>query len=240
MQLGRDLHRLRDGDRPARRPAAAGADERGRRPHGDPGRRALPGEGAGRARHAARRRAGRARRPRSSSSAAASPAPTPSRMAMGMEAQCHVHRHRSSTRLYAARPAVRRRSCNTHLLDRDAIEDYVARGRSGDRRGAGAGRRGAQADHPRRWSSAMKPGSVLVDIAIDQGGCFETSPADHARRPDLCRGRRRALLRHQHAGRGGAHLDLRAQQRHAALRAGAGRQGLAPGAARTTRIWPTA
>ena len=31
----------------------------------------------------------------------------------------------------------------------------------------------------------MKPGSVLVDIAIDQGGCFEDSHADHARRPGL-------------------------------------------------------
>ena len=30
--------------------------------------------------------------------------------------------------------------------------------------------------------SRMKPGSVLVDIAIDQGGCFEDSQPDHARR----------------------------------------------------------
>jgi alanine dehydrogenase len=29
--------------------------------------------------------------------------------------------------------------------------------------------------------STMKPGSVLVDVAIDQGGCFETShPTTHA------------------------------------------------------------
>ena len=29
--------------------------------------------------------------------------------------------------------------------------------------------------------SAMKPGSVLVDVAIDQGGCFETSrPTTHS------------------------------------------------------------
>ncbi len=48
----------------ARRPAAAGADERGRRPHVDPGRRALPGEGAGRRRHPAGRRAGREARPK--------------------------------------------------------------------------------------------------------------------------------------------------------------------------------
>ena len=36
----------------------------------------------------------------------------------------------------------------------------------------------------------------------------------------------RALLRRQHAGGGAAHVDVRAQQRHAAVRAGARRQGL--------------
>ena len=57
--LRRDVHRLRDGDRRARRPAAAGADERGRRPHVGPGGRALPREGTGRQGRAAGRRAGR-------------------------------------------------------------------------------------------------------------------------------------------------------------------------------------
>ncbi|NJM12990.1 MAG: alanine dehydrogenase [Synechococcaceae cyanobacterium SM1_2_3] len=34
---------------------------------------------------------------------------------------------------------------------------------------------------PRALLSAMKPGSVLVDVSIDQGGCFETSrPTTHA------------------------------------------------------------
>ncbi len=33
----------------------------------------------------------------------------------------------------------------------------------------------------REMLSDMKPGSVLVDVAIDQGGCFETSrPTTHA------------------------------------------------------------
>ena len=45
-QGGRHLHRLRDGDRAGRLAAAAHADERGRRPHVDAGRRVLPGEGA--------------------------------------------------------------------------------------------------------------------------------------------------------------------------------------------------
>ena len=78
----------------------------------------------------------------------------------------------------------------------------------------------------------MRPGSVLVDIAIDQGGCFATSrPTTHSA-ADLCGGRRGALLRHQHAGRGRAHLHLRADQCDAAVRHRAGGEGLAAGAGR--------
>ena len=73
----------------------------------------------------------------------------------------------------------------------------------------------------------MKSGAVLVDIAIDQGGCFEDSRPDDARRPDLRRARHGLLLRGQHARRGAAHVDLRAHQRDHALRAQARRQGLA-------------
>jgi alanine dehydrogenase len=42
---------------------------------------------------------------------------------------------------------------------------------------------GAQAPHlvKRAWLKDMQPGSVLVDVAIDQGGCFETSkPTTHS------------------------------------------------------------
>ena len=78
----------------------------------------------------------------------------------------------------------------------------------------------------------MKPGSVLVDIAVDQGGCFEDTRADHARRPDVHGPQLGVLLRREHARRGAEHLDLRADQRDAALRGGAGRQGLGAGAAR--------
>ena len=82
----------------------------------------------------------------------------------------------------------------------------------------------------------MRPGSVLVDIAIDQGGCFETSrPTTHSD-ADLRGGGRGALLRDQHAGRGGAHLDFRADQRDAAVRDRAGGEGLAQGAGWTIRI----
>jgi alanine dehydrogenase len=74
---------------------------------------------------------------------------------------------------------------------------------------------------------AMKPGAAIVDVSIDQGGCAETSAAHHPFAADL-RGRRRcALLRRQHAGRGVAHLDIRAHQRDGAIRAGARGQGAA-------------
>ena len=68
----------------------------------------------------------------------------------------------------------------------------------------------------------MRPGSVLVDIAVDQGGCFEVVAADHPLRPDLPGAQLGVLLRGQHAGRGAAHLDVRADQRDPAVRAGAG------------------
>ena len=80
--------------------------------------------------------------------------------------------------------------------------------------------------------SRMSAGCVLVDIAIDQGGCFEdTRPTTHAD-PTLPGARLGVLLRGQHAGRGAEHLDLRADQRHAAVRAQPGRPGLAGRAAR--------
>ena len=66
----------------------------------------------------------------------------------------------------------------------------------------------------------MKKNAVLVDVAIDQGGCFETSQPDHAPRPGLRGGGDHPLLRREHARRGADHLDLRADQRHASLRPG--------------------
>ena len=54
--------------------------------------------------------------------------------------------------------------------------------------------------------SRMKPGSVLVDISIDQGGCFEDSrPTTHAD-PTYRGARLGLLLRRQHARRRAAHL----------------------------------
>ena len=80
---------------------------------------------------------------------------------------------------------------------------------------------------PRRHRD--RPGRLLRGLA-----------PDHARRPDLQGPRLGLLLRRQHAGRGAAHLHLRADQRHAALRRRAGEPRLARGAARATRRWPWA
>ena len=65
----------------------------------------------------------------------------------------------------------------TAYASKAAIAAAVQSAHSGDRRGAGAGGGRAQAGHARDAVKTMKRGSVLVDIAIDQGGCFETSHA---------------------------------------------------------------
>ncbi len=84
---------------------------------------------------------------------------------------------------------------------------------------------GARAPHviTRKQLGLMKKHAVMVDVAIDQGGCFETSrPTTHGD-PDL-RGRRdHPLLRHEHARRGADHLDLCAHQRDPSVRARARR-----------------
>ena len=54
---------------------------------------------------------------------------------------------------------------------------------------------------------SMKPGAAIVDVAIDQGGCFETSRPTTHEDPIYLGRRHRALLRRQHAGRGGADRD---------------------------------
>ncbi len=75
--------------------------------------------------------------------------------------------------------------------------------------------------------SRMKPGSVLVDISIDQGGCFEDSrPTTHAdpvyqvhNSVFYCVANMPGAVPHtQH---------VRADQRDPAVRAGAGQPGLA-------------
>jgi alanine dehydrogenase len=88
----------------------------------------------------------------------------------------------------------------------------------------------------REMIASMRPGSVAVDIAIDQGGCFETSRATTHADPNLRRGGCRALLRRQHPRRGGPHLHPRADLGHPAV-PGHGRR---PGRRRRRRGRPGA
>ena len=65
-------------------------------------------------------------------------------------------------------------SNEAHLLE------LLPDGGPAHRRGAGAGRQGAASSSAATCCAACGPGSVLVDIAIDQGGCAETSrPTTH-------------------------------------------------------------
>ncbi len=72
----------------------------------------------------------------------------------------------------------------------------------------------------------LKPGAALVDVAIDQGGCFETSRATTHQDPIYDGGRDHALLRGEHAGGGGADVNAGFGQCDDAVHAGLGRQGL--------------
>ena len=86
----------------------------------------------------------------------------------------------------------------------------------------------------------MRHGSVLVDISVDQGGCFESTRPDHALEPDLRGARLDLLLRGQHARRRAAHVDPRAGQRHPALHARHRQPGLAEARSRANPRWPKA
>ncbi len=70
----------------------------------------------------------------------------------------------------------------------------------------------------------MRDGSVRGRRRDRPGRLFRNEPADDPLGADLYRRRRRALLRHEHAGRGRAHVGAGAQQRDAPLRQGVGRQ----------------
>ena len=175
--LRRGLHRLRDRDRRARAPAAADPDVGGRRPAGAAGRRPCARKGAGRARRAARRRAGRAGRQRRH----------PRRR--GFRNACRDHRvgmGAAVTVVDRSLEALRRLSAQfgsalrTVYATRASIADLVSERRPRDRGGAAARRRDAKLI-TRPMLKTMRPGSVIVDIAIDQGGCCETSkPTTHS------------------------------------------------------------
>ena len=68
------------------------------------------------------------------------------------------------------------RSTNTVFSTKSSVEEYVLKA---DLVIGGVLVPGAEAPKlvTREMIKAMKPGSVIVDVAIDQGGCFETSKA---------------------------------------------------------------
>ena len=100
------------------------------------------------------------------------------RMAMGLEARVTVL-DKSLHRLYELDMQFGP-TLNTIFSTRDAIEEYVL---GADLVIGAVLVPGAAAPKlvSREMVSRMKRGSVLVDVAIDQGGCFETSrPTTHA------------------------------------------------------------
>ena len=146
VQVGRDLHRLRDGHRAGRLAAAAHADERSRGPHVDAGRRVLPAEGERRPRHPARRRAGRG----------AGQGRDPRRRRVGHA--CGRDGRRPARRRHGRRSLGEAAARTVVDLRRDAahrVLDAGAHRRAGDgrrprdRRGADRRRRGAEARHAR-------------------------------------------------------------------------------------------
>src|SRR6266536_758612 len=77
----------------------------------------------------------------------------------------------------------------------------------------------------------MKPGSVIVDVAVDQGGCIETSkPTTHENPVYVVDGIIHYAVANMPGGGGGAaHLDARAHQRDVPVRQAPGPQRLAAG-----------
>jgi len=171
------VHRVRNGDVGHGRIAAACADVRGRGTHGGAGRRVFPRKGHG----------------GKGILLGGVPGVDPAKVvvlgggvvgthaihiALGMGADVWV--------LDRSVDVLRRlwtqfgRPLNTVFSTRDAIERHVT---NADLVIGGVLIPGASA--PKLVSAAlirqMKPGSVVVDVAIDQGGCFETSrPTTHA------------------------------------------------------------
>jgi alanine dehydrogenase len=88
--------------------------------------------------------------------------------------------------------------------------------RSRDRRGLPGGRR-APTLVTERMVRAMDAGSVIADVRSTRAAASRRS-THLPRRSHLRRARRDPLRRHEHAGRGAAHGDVRAHEHDAALR----------------------
>ena len=97
------------------------------------------------------------------------------RVAIGMGADVAIY-DRSIDRLRELEQTLggQADTCFASTLD---IEQGIARRRPDHRRGARARCEGAVRDPPRPARRSSSRGAVLVDVSIDQGGCFETSRA---------------------------------------------------------------
>ena len=221
---------VEDADGPA---AAAGAHERGGGQDRHPGRRVHAREADGRPRAAAGRRARRGGRQGAGH-----------RRRRGGHERRH-DRHRHAGRDLRVRPQprpparagehpelARVHGVRLHAGDRAA----PGRRRPGDRRGAGARRQGAARGHARAAEAdeAQRGAGGRVDRP---GRLLRDQPADHPLRPHLRGRRHHPLLRGQHARRGADHLDLRADQRDAAVRDRPGRPRPARRDRHAARAW---
>ena len=157
--------------------AAAGADVAGCGPTVDPGGGALPGTGARRRRHPARRRA---RRGAGESRGDWRRRGRRQRDHDGARHGCRRHRARPERRRAAGLARRFGPALKTIYSTRASLLEYVL---EADMVVGAVLVVGAEAPKlvTAEMVKRMKPGSVLVDVAIDQGGCFETSrPTTHA------------------------------------------------------------
>ena len=152
-------------------------------------------------------------------------------IALGMGAQVTIL-ERSVDRMRYPRADPERARAAPHVVGAPARGVDQGR-RPRDRRRAHPGRARAEARHAGD-ARTMKESSVFVDVAIDQGGCAETSQADDARRSRLHGRRRHPLLRREHARRRADHLDAGADERDAARTSSSSR--ISARSARSTAI----
>ena len=104
----------------------------------------------------------------------------------------------------------------TLASSRYAIHDAIKARRPRDRGGAGCRRRGPETGYARH-AAGYSQGRRSRGRGGRPGRVFRDDPCDDPLKPDVLRGRRAALLRSEYAGRGAPHIDLRADERHAAV-----------------------
>ena len=137
------------------------------------------------------------------------------RMAVGLGAEvtCSIARSRGcANSMNCSRAGVRTRFPTTEAIEQEVFAADVVIG--------AVLVPGASAPKlvTRPMLKSMQRGAVLVDVAIDQGGCFETSHATTHADPTYRGRRHHPLLRGEHAGRRSRHLEPGAEQRDAAVR----------------------